>query len=215
MKKSGAVIATLGAVLISLSAGCSSSSLVDKWHDPAFLAPPLQKMLVIAVRKDATKRRIWEDAFTTELGRHGMLVTPSYRLFEEMPPDTDQVIAAIKAHAFDGVLAIIMLPAETIKQFFPGYTTYEKDSHYQPYFGTYWQRYRSYYREIEHPGYTDSQTIDLRAIDVSTTGSDSRLIWSATSRTPDPASVTDVQRNIVQLVIKELVRKRIISTRIE
>jgi hypothetical protein len=81
---------------------------------------------------------------------------------------------------------------------------------YSPYSGPYWQRYRTYYREIEYPGYTDSQTVDLRTIDVTATGNGGRLIWSATSRTPDPGSVTDVQRGIVSLVMSSLTKQNII-----
>jgi len=55
-------VAALGG-LIGLIGGCASSSLVDKWYDSGIQAPPLTKMLVIAVGKNAAKRRIWEDAF--------------------------------------------------------------------------------------------------------------------------------------------------------
>jgi hypothetical protein len=79
-------------------------------------------------------------------------------------------------------------------------------------YNPYWQRYRTYYLEIEHPGYIDSQIVDIRTIDVSTTGNGGRLIWSATSRTPDPGSVTDVQSEIVSLVISELVQRNIIKS---
>ncbi|MBN1578842.1 MAG: hypothetical protein JW913_19940 [Chitinispirillaceae bacterium] len=222
--------------LLSQMCGCVSSSLVDIWHDPFFKAPPLGKMLVIAVRKDATKRRIWEDAFAGELVKHGMAATSSYSLFPDAPPDTNQLIATVQANGFDGILAILMLPTETNSHHVQGYTTTttterdegyttttttkrdggytttERDERYTSYFGPYWKRYRTYYREIEHPGYIDSQTVDVRAIDVSTTGAGGRLIWSATSRTSDPAAVTDVQRGIVSLVLTELGQRRIINS---
>ncbi len=234
--------------LISQMCSCASSNLVDIWHDSSFKAPPLSKMLVIAVRKDATKRRIWEDAFAGELVKHGVAATSSYRLFPDTPPDTNQVIATVRANDFDGILAILRLPTETNLQRIPGYTTTElderiprytttepeeripghrttergeripeyttteQDERYIPYFGPYWKRYYTYYREIEHPGYIDTQTVDVRAIDITTTGPGGRLIWSATSKTPDPGSVTDVQRGIVNLVLSELGQRGIINS---
>lgn len=240
------VIAAFG-YLISQVCTCTSSNLVDIWHDPYFQAPPLGKLFVIAVRKDATKRRIWEDAFTGELVKHGVAATPSYRLFPVAPPDTNQVIATVQANGFDGILAILILPTETNVQHVPGYTTSERKNGYihrgrddesihrdrddgdpaierddrhrilerddraAPYYGHYWKRYITYYHEIDHPGYIDSQTVDVRAIDVTTTGTGGRLIWSATSRTPDPGTVTDVQRGIVSLVLSELERRHIIN----
>ena len=84
------------------------------------LSPPLAKMLVITVRKDLTKRRIWEDAFVNELAKHGVAATSSYGLFPDVPPDTNQVIATVKANGFDGILVVLMLPTETNKQYFKG-----------------------------------------------------------------------------------------------
>jgi hypothetical protein len=210
-------VAALGC-LISQMCGCASSSLVNVWHDPSFKAPPLSKMLVIAVRKDATKRRIWEDAFAGELVKHGVTVTSSYSLFPDAPPDTNQVIATVQTNGFDGVLVVLRLPTETDKQYIQGYTTIQQDvrngpSYNSAYYSPYWQRYWTYYREIDHPGYVDSQKVAIRAIDVTTTGNGGRLIWSATSRTPDPGSVPDIQSGIAGLVIAELTQRGIISSK--
>ena len=180
MNTSGkAVAAAVLGCMMSLMIGCASSSLVDIWHDPAFGAPPLGKMLVIAVRKDATKRRIWEDAFTGELAKHGVAATPSYSLFDDAPPDTNQVIATVQANGFDAILVVLRLPQETNKQYVQGYSTTAQFLRYS----TYWQRYITYYQEIDHPGYIDSQAVGIHVIDVTTTGNSGRLIWSATSRT--------------------------------
>jgi hypothetical protein len=163
-------------------------------------------MLVIAARNDATKRRIWEDAFAVELAKHGVMATSSYSLFPDAPPDTNQVSTTAQANGFDGILVVLRLPPEKYTQYIPGYTSVEQDVRYS----YYWQRYWTYYREIEHPGYIDSQSVAIRAIDISTTGNGGRLIWSATSRTPDPGSVMDLQSGIADLVISELAQRGII-----
>jgi len=199
---------------ISQLCGCASSNLVDIWHDPSYQTPQLSKILVIAIRKDATKRRIWEDAFSIVLSKHGVSATSSYILFPDALPDTNQIAATVQSNNFDGILITTRLPTEINKQYIQGYTTVEQDMHYNhyydPYYVPYWQRYLTYYREIDHPGYVDSQTVDIRTIDVTTTGKGGRMIWSATSRTPDPVSVTDVQHDIVNLVISDLVKRNII-----
>lgn len=186
----------------------SSSTLVDIWQNPTYQAPPLTKMLVISVRKNATKRRIFEDAFSSDLVKHGVLAISSYSLFPDALPDTDQVLSTIKTNGFDGVLVIRRLPTETNKHYVPGYVTTEDNA-----YPSYWQRYGSYYRELEYPGYIDSQAIDIRAIDVSTTGKGGNLIWSATSRTPDPETVVDVQQGIVSLVMSKLEHRGIINSK--
>jgi len=201
-------VASLG-FFIGQMCGCASSSLVDIWHDSSFQTPPLGKMLVIAARKDATQRRIWEDAFAGELETRGTAAASSYHLFPDATPDTTQVNAAVQANGFDGILVIYNLPTETDTQYVQGYTSTEQNVRYN----FYWKRYMTYYREIEHPGYINSQTVDIRAFDVTTTGESGRLIWSATSRTPDPGSVADAQRGVASLVISDLEQKRIISSK--
>jgi hypothetical protein len=202
------LLAALG-FSMALMSGCASSSLVDIWHDPAIQPQPLGKMLVIAVRKDATKRRIWEDAFASELVKSGAIATPSYSLFPDAPPDTNQVIAVAQTNGFDAILVVLRLPKETNKQYVQGYSTTEQRLRYS----TYWQQYITYYQEIDHPGYVDSQTVGIHAIDVTTTGTNGKLIWSATSRTPEPGSVVDVQRDIAGLVVSDLAKRRIINSK--
>lgn len=209
--------------------GCTSSRLVDIWNDPVRQVLPLSKVLVIAVRKDATKRRIWEDAFSSELAKHCVAATPSYSLFFDVPPDTTQVLEAVSQNGFDGIMVILSLPPDTSTYHFEGYTTIENYTRY-PLFAdqrahyvyrkfpftyqeaqyiSYWQRYRTYYREIEHPGHTDTTTTDILSIDLTTSGKDGRLIWSAMCRTPDPHSVMNVQIGIARLVLKELTKHNI------
>ncbi len=204
-----AILAAALGFLICQMYGCASTDLVDIWHDSSFQAPPLGKMLVVAVSKDATKRRIWEDAFAYQLAQQGVAATSSYRLFSDALPDTNQVVATVQENGFDGILVIFRLPTETNTQYIQGYTTTEHDRRYS----YYWQKYMTYYREIEHPGYIESQTVDIRAIDVTTTGKDGRLIWSTTSRTPDPGSVTDVQREVASLVVSDLAQRKIIRSK--
>ncbi|MGA3051587.1 MAG: hypothetical protein ABSE00_06685 [Chitinispirillaceae bacterium] len=193
--------------LISCMSGClTSSSLVNKWHDQAFQAPPLGKMLVIAVRKDAAKRRIWEDAFAGQLVRHGVAATPSYVLFPDLPPDSNEVISIVQANGFDGIMVILRQPAETDTRYIPEHNTIVGHNDYSYFWPTYW----TYYTVVQHPGYIDSQTVAIRTIDVATTGPNGHMIWSATSRTPDPGSVTDLQSGIAALVTNELARERII-----
>lgn len=196
----------LGCSIILMS-GCASSSLVNKWHDSSFQSPPLTKMLVISVRKDEIKRRIWEDAFTGELEKHGVTATPSYRLFPDSIPDTDQVVKTMQSNSFDGVLVVRRLPTETNINVVEGYVSTEQDVHYS----SYWQQYFTYYSEVSHPGYIDTQKVALRTIDVTTAGKNGRLIWSATSRTPEPGSVAAMQSGIARLVIAELAQFKIIS----
>jgi hypothetical protein len=196
-----------------LLGGCASSGLVDKWYDNTGLTAPLGKVLVIAVRKDEVKRQIWEDAFSQELAGHGVAATSSYRLLPGAPPDTNQIAAMVQSVGFDGVLVIRKLPTEKDPHYKKGRLFMKRDDPYAadnvPYLKKYWNDYDL----VAQPGYVDTQTVVVRAIDVATTGNNGHVLWSATSRTSDPGSVDDIQKRIAGLVMTELARQNIIGTK--
>lgn len=204
-----AVVGVVFGCLIGLMCGCPSSSLVNIWHESSFKTPPLSKMLVISVRKDPAKRRIWEDAFVNEFKKHNVAATPSYNFFPDTLPDTSLIMETVKSNGYDGILVILKIATIVDTHFVKGYTTTDLDVSYI----NYWQRYWPYYREISHPAYIDTQSVDVRTIDVATTGENGHLIWSATSKTPDPGSVTDVQQGIAALVVGNLAQRKMIGSR--
>jgi hypothetical protein len=192
---------------LALIAGCAASELVDIWSDASFETPPLNNMLVISVGKNAVLRRIWEDAFSAELEKHSVAVTPSYRLFPDAVPDTSQVALIVQSKSFDGVLVARWLPSETKTQYMQGYVTKEQDMRYDRRL----ERFDTYLQDIEHVGHVDSQKVDMRAIDVWATRNEGQLVWSATSKTPEPNSVQAVRPEIVKLVMSELANRGIIG----
>ena len=149
--------------LFVLMAGCASTKLVNIWSDPLFQAPPLNKMIVISVSKDSVYRQVWEEAFCVELAKHDVAATPSYRLFSDAVPDTNQIIQIIKSNGFDGILVYRRLLPETITKYKQGFGMSENNMVYD--------RFRrrfvaSYFRDVDYAAYTDSQKVDIRAIDV-------------------------------------------------
>ena len=119
----------IGGVLccFALLAGCASSELVDIWSDSSFQSPPLNKMLVVSVLRNSVYRRMWEDALSAGLTKHGVAVTPSYRLFPDAVPDTNQIMQIVQSNSFDGVLVTRRLPPETNTQYVEGYVTAEQN----------------------------------------------------------------------------------------
>jgi hypothetical protein len=209
MKKNRSFV--IGGVLccfFALVAGCTSSKLVDIWSDSSFQPPSLNKMLVISVSKNSVQRRIWEDAFSVELVKHhNIAATASYHIFPDAVPDTNNMIQIIQSNGFDGILICRRLPPETNTQYIEGYVTTEQSMRYD----RRRERFVTYYRNIEHAAYIDSQKVDIRTIDVWATRNEGQMIWSATSLTPEPNSVQEVRPEIVKLVMSELTQQGIIA----
>jgi hypothetical protein len=201
------ILVSILCCLIILIESCSTSVLVDEWNDPSFHESPLKKILIIAIRKNPIQRRIWEDAFVSELSKKGVMSTSSYKLFPDALPDTDQVIETVQKNGFDGILVTRILQKETETHYVESYVTSESKLRYNPFRNS----YSTYYRNVEHPGYVDSSIVDRRGIEVWIIRDKERIIWGATSNTPEGNSLEAVKNNIVDLVIPELLRYGIIN----
>jgi hypothetical protein len=191
---------------ITLMPGCATSVLVNQWSDASFHGPALTNVLIVAVRKNQVRRRVWEDSFIGDLAGHGVAATQSYRLFPDAVPDSSQLDKAVAEHAFDGIIITRRLHKAVSTQYVQGYVTKEPETRYSKRRGQFY----TYYHDVEHPGYIDTLVTTNRSIDVWTCGSDSWMIWSAVSETPEPASSEAVHRDIVSLVTADLARKGII-----
>lgn len=192
--------------MMILIESCSSSILVDVWKDPTYREEPLKKILILAIRKDPIQRRIWEDAFVLEFSKYGVNATSSYHLYPDNLPDTTQIISVIQEKGYDGILVTRLLLSETKTYSVMSTITTERITKYD----VFRKRYDTYYHDVFHPGYEESYTIDRRAIDVWAIKGIDRVIWSATSNSPERNTVQAVQQDIADLVIPELVRNAII-----
>jgi len=189
--------------------GCASSGLVNVWMDPQYAAAPMTNMLVVAMKPDVARRRLWEDAFADALRRRGVTATPSYQLFPDALPDTSGIIAAVRENSYDGCLVTVKLPSEITTQDVPGYTTDSLVVRYDP-----WSRwYYNYYEQIYTPGYTETQTIVRHKIEVWNTLGKGALAWTATSEVLDPTSRNTVNERVIEGVIDDLVRYKVIPAK--
>lgn len=193
--------------IVLITENCTSSVLVDVWSDPSYNGPPLKKLFIIAVRKDPVQRRIWEDAFVSELANYDIKATSSYQLYPDLLPDTTQIIQTIQEKGFDGILITRILLPETKTYTVASSITTEKITKYN----FFRRSYDTYYHDVLHPGYTESYVIDRRAIDVWLIKNDEKMIWSATSNSPERYSLQAVQIDIADLVMPELLRSSIIK----
>ena len=85
--------ALLAAGLLAGLSACVSTSLIDRWKDPAFSGPALHKVLVVGVQKDQGRRRVWEDGMVAALTHEGVQASPSYQVFPDKAPTADQLSA--------------------------------------------------------------------------------------------------------------------------
>jgi len=208
IRRRGALL-LLACTTAGILGGCApGTQLVDMWRDPAAPASPIRKMLVVTLRREAIGRRVWEDGLVSALAKRGAATgTPSYTLFQDAPPDTDQVAQAVRDHDFDGVLFIHRLRTETQTSYVPGYTRLEP-----VWVRSRWSlNYSTYWREVHEPGYVETDKIVRYQIDVWSTANDWRLVWSGTTESINPNSSRDVNYQIGKLIVPELIAQGIIA----
>ena len=149
--------ALLAAAALWLLAGCTSTSLVEKWQDATFSGPPLHKLLVVSVQRSDGRRRLFEDGMATALARQGVLATASYTLLPDAVPQTAELSATASREGYDGVLVLHQLGRSTRSTYTPGSVRY-----YPVTVTTLDGKYTQVWQTIYEPGYNEiEQQLDL------------------------------------------------------
>src|SRR3954454_16692758 len=94
---------TLAATLVVLAAaGCASTRIMDSWSDPSFTGGPFKRVMVVAITRNASARRSFEDIFASKLRATGIEAIPGYQqLTEDGPVDEQKMSAAVRAACAD------------------------------------------------------------------------------------------------------------------
>lgn len=197
----------LGAALcaVAVAACAPSSRLVDTWVRPDYSGGPMRSMLVLVVRRDPVRRRIWEDAFVSALAAKGVAATPSYHDFPDRPPREDEVRQEVEQGHYDGVLLARQLSAEERRTYVrPTATLYPV--------GRYWSGfYRGYvtvWRRVYRPGYVET----TRVVSFETSvWSAEGLVWSGRSETTDPTSAREFSQELSRLIVPALEQAGVVA----
>jgi hypothetical protein len=191
-----------------VAGGCASTHLYNLWKDPSYQAGPLKKVLVVAMRKDELRRRMWEDAFVSALGedRSGTVAIPSYQLFPERIPDTLAVQQKSEEEGFDGVLVVARVRRDTMQTKEPGYVSVEPFQRYS----YWWNTYYTYYQDVYHPPYTVTQSVFSVRTDLSLPQEGGKLVWSGTSEQIDPSSPDQFRKSVADRVMDRLSKAHLV-----
>jgi hypothetical protein len=183
---------------------CGTTQMVNLWKDPSYQATPLKKIMVIAMRKDQLSRRMWEDAFVSQLqkDRTQTVAVSSYHVFTDEVPDTMEIRDKTKEEGFDAVLVVSKVERDTVFTHMQGYITDEPYTDYSYWWGTYVTRYAVIY----HPDYIEAQTQVSVRTDLLLVPENGRLVWSGTSEEIDPSSPDQFRKSVAELVIDNLMK---------
>ena len=125
-------VAMLSTAAILLLAGCAASQLGNMWRDSKFKTDGFKNVLVIAVRNDPVRRRMWEDGFVNGLAAYGVTATQSYEIWANALPDTQTVRDEVRKDGFDAVLVNERPPSSAQLTWVQGYSRRESVTRYDP-----------------------------------------------------------------------------------
>jgi len=203
----GMLLATF--ILTPPLAGCAASQLGNMWRDETFKTDGMKNVLVVAMRKDQVRRRLWEDSFASGLTAYGAKATQSYRLFSDAVPDTQQVIEAVRRDGYDGVLVAMRSPDSHIETWIAGYTRRESETRQNPFTGAYY----TYWKDVDVPARVETNAVANFETDVWTTGDGGRLVWSGHSHTTDGVNLNVINHQTAKLILPELAKTGVLAAK--
>jgi hypothetical protein len=185
----------LAACLVPWASGCATTSIATQWKAEAFAGPPLRKLLVLALTRQAAPRRVFEDTYVAALRDNGTSAIASHTLIaQDGPVEREVVVKAVRDSGADGVLVarLVGREAETRRD-----TQLEmvpmRSLH--PGLGHAWVRvYEVREREVIH---AIAETSVYRA-------SDGALVWTAITDSVDPTNLQSATRGFSRATIGAL-----------
>lgn len=181
---------------------CGSTSVVQSWKDPStdLTKENFQKILVVALVKDESNRRITED----KIAALNPKLHASYPFINKAKIDvTDESkMDFIKNNGFDAVITMRLVSKEKQTNYVPGsysgggYTT----NYYGGRFGGW---YSTYSPGFYTPGYYTEDTKYLVETNVFSLKSD-KLIWSGVTSSYNISSIAKSTDDIIKAVTKQM-----------
>ncbi len=214
-------LALSGLFSLLFISSCSNTKLLDTWSDQE-VKVSYKDILVVGITTNKVNRRAFESNFVASFQAEGIESMTSYSIIsqkEQLKFSTDKksfkniVKSAIAKSSIDAVLISHVSSIETDQ-------VYNPSLDFQPVYGVpyggsgYYGNMYGYHgyvtTYVQEPGYySDERTYTLEAslYDVKT----EQLVWTTKSRTVAPESVETTIQDITNLIIQDLLSRKLIK----
>ncbi len=203
-------VKVFAAVLCVVAVSCGTSSqLVQRWSDPAFVGEPGQKMIIIALSKSERSQKTWEGAFANILREvkvdpiAGSMVLPNTNIADEA------TLKEAVRNSGASLAAVTRLVSVDKEQ-----TYVQGSAYYTPapaYYGFYGY-YSSSYAMVSTPGYYQTDkiySVETNVYDVKT----EKLVWSGVTETLNPETGQDAANSIATTIVNDMIASKVIRTK--
>ncbi len=193
MSRLGIRAAALLAAASALAACSTLTSITESWKAPGTASLDFQKVVVLALVRDESARRVAEDALQSKLV--GVPTVQSYKVLSpEEYRNKERAKQRLRDDGFDGVVAMRVLSAEQHATGAPGG------------YSSFWGYYDAFYPPMD----LRLDTVVRVEINVYSLTED-KLLWAGRSETLDPQNITQLISEIVDAAGRELRKQGLIS----
>lgn len=190
----------LFSVVLALAACAAPTVLNTQWSNPDFKGKPIRNILVVAVVKDTTNRRTFEDAMVRQLAAKGVKAEPSYRYSPDAGVmEQAKMQQAVKESGATGVLLSRVVNVSQTVKVSPGmYMGPPVGYGFGGFYGFYGGMWASSYYTQPSLYTEENVTADTRLFEAK----DFFLVWSAsTTTTPGSTSAMSMIDQFSQLIV--------------
>jgi hypothetical protein len=189
------------------AASCgTSTSLSQRWSDPAYVGQPGQKMMIVALSKTERNQFVWEAAFSAALQKEKVQpLVGSKFLPKDAAADEATLKQAVRESGANLVAVTRLLAVDKEQQYVPGMSYYTPAPAYYGMYGY----YNSSYAMVHDPGYYQENTIvklETNVYDVAT----EKLVWSGVTETLNPETAQDVANSVAYTVTEDMVKAKVL-----
>ena len=186
--------------VLALAACAAPTVLNTQWVSPDFKDKPIRNILVVAVVKDSTNRRTFEDAMVRQLTAKGVKAEPSYRYAPDAGVmEQAKMQQAVKQSGATGVLLSRVVNVSQTVKVSPGmYMGPPVGYGFGGFYGYYGGMWASSYYTPPMLYTEENVSADTRLFEAK----DFFLVWSAsTTTTPGSTSATAMIDQFSQLIV--------------
>jgi len=197
--------------LLTLVAGCQSTSIQSAWYDTNFRGGPMRKIVVVGSVDSISDGRVFEDIFAEKLRAAGVEGVVGYTVIaDEARAGEAPFGAAVAKTGAQGLLLVRLLRVDTRTQVSTTMVSGGMGWGWGGGWGGGWgSPFGPTMVPVQQVSQYDLATVESKLFDVQT----KQLVWAATTTTFNPTSVARETPGFADVIIGQLARRGIIQSK--
>jgi len=188
-----------------LFSGCASTSMVQVWRDPNYVAVPVKRIFVVAIIPNQQYAVTFENEVARAFVSKGVQAATAAGIFPPGALDKEKVTQYVKEN--DVQLVVVMrLNKQTSVQYNPPSVAYVPPA---PYYGGWYGAYGYGYGAVYSPGYYSEDVTVQAETNVYGVASE-KLVWSGNSNTFNFSSAQQAASSVAASLVADLAKSGIL-----